>query len=215
VYHSQSVEGFFLGAAGLKVVVPRSPIQAKGLLLAAIRDPNPTLVLEPKILYRAAVEQVPIDDYVLPIGQIDVVQEGSALTLASYGTPLYTCLRAVHLLQNPPPSLIPFLPAALRPPNSAPSIQVIDIRTINPLPLSGLVNAVRATGRFIVVHEAGKSGGVGNNLAGEVGKRAFEYLQAPIGLVTGWDTPVPLVYEKFYQPDVMRVFDKLVETLSY
>ncbi|ORY32835.1 Thiamin diphosphate-binding protein [Naematelia encephala] len=215
LYHSQSPEGFFLGAAGLHVVIPRSPIQAKGLLLAAVRDPNPILVFEPKILYRAAIEEVPVDDYTLPIGQIDIVREGSDLTICSYGTPLYTCMRAINLLQDPPPSLLPFLPERLRPPNPAPSIQLVDIRTINPLPIPAIVEQVKKTGRMVLVHEAGKSGGVGNNVAGEVGRRAFEYLEAPIGLVSGWDTPVPLMYEKFYQPDVIRVFDKLVETLSY
>ncbi|WVR06890.1 hypothetical protein IAU60_003926 [Kwoniella sp. DSM 27419] len=215
LYHSQSPEGFFLGAAGLKVVIPRSPIQAKGLLLAAVRDPNPVIVFEPKILYRAAVEEVPTDDYTLPIGQPEVVRQGTDLTVVSYGTPLLTCLRAIELLQSPPPSLIPFLPAALRPPNPAPSIQLIDLRTILPMPLGAMTEAVKKTGRMVIVHEAGKSGGVGNDLAGEVGRRAFEYLEAPIGLVAGWDTPVPLTYEKFYQPDVIRVFDKLVETLSY
>lgn len=91
LYHSQSPEGYFLGAAGLRVVIPRSPIQAKGLLLASIRDPTPTLVFEPKILYRAAVEQVPIDDFTLPLDQPEVLREGTDLTIVSYGTPLYTC----------------------------------------------------------------------------------------------------------------------------
>ncbi|OCF32977.1 2-oxoisovalerate dehydrogenase E1 component, beta subunit [Kwoniella heveanensis BCC8398] len=168
LYHSQSPEGFFLGAAGLKVIIPRSPIQAKGLLLAAIRDPNPVLVFEPKILYRAAVEEVPTDDYTLPIGQPDVVREGADLIVVSYGTPLHIC----H---------------ALKPPNPAPSIQLIDLRTISPMPFGALTEAVKKTGRMVVVHEAGKSGGVGNDLAGEVGRRAFEYLEAPIGLVSGWE----------------------------
>lgn len=91
LYHSQSPEGYFLGTAGLRVVIPRSPIQAKGLLLAAIRDPTPTIVFEPKILYRAAVEQVPIDDFTLPLDQPEVIKEGTDLTIVSYGTPLYTC----------------------------------------------------------------------------------------------------------------------------
>jgi 2-oxoisovalerate dehydrogenase E1 component beta subunit len=91
LYHSQSNEGFFLGAAGLRVVIPRSPIQAKGLLLAAIRDPTPTIVFEPKILYRAAVEQVPVDDYTLPLDKPEIIREGTDLTIVSYGTPLYTC----------------------------------------------------------------------------------------------------------------------------
>ncbi|KAL1411399.1 hypothetical protein Q8F55_002355 [Vanrija albida] len=215
LYHSQSPEGFFLGAAGLKVAVIRSPIQAKGVLLAAIRDPNPTIVFEPKVLYRAAVEEVPVDDYTLPLDTTDTIQEGTDLTVVSYGTPLYTTLRAIELLTNPPPSLVQFLPERLRPPNPAPSIQLIDLRAINPLPINEITEAVRKTGRLVVVHEAGKSGSVGNNLAGEVGRRAFDYLEAPVGLVSGWDIPVPLAYEKFYQPDVIRVFDQLVQTLSY
>ncbi|WWD21833.1 hypothetical protein CI109_106321 [Kwoniella shandongensis] len=213
LYHSQSPEGYFLGAAGLKVVIPRSPIQAKGLLLAAIRDPNPVLVFEPKILL--VVEEVPVDDYTLPLGHAETVKEGSDLTVVSYGTPLHTSLRAIDLICNPPPQLVSFLPNALKPPNPAPSIQLIDLRTISPMPIIELVESVKKTGRMVIVHEAGKSGSVGNDIAGEVGRRAFEYLEAPIGLVSGWDTPVPLTFEKFYQPDVIRVFDKLVETLSY
>lgn len=96
-------------------------------------------------------------------------------------------VRAIHLLQNPPPGLIPFLPARLRPPNPPPSIQLVDLRTINPLPLQDLTEALKKTGRMVVVHEAGKSGGVGNNVAGEVTRRAFEYLEAPVGLVSGWE----------------------------
>lgn len=96
-------------------------------------------------------------------------------------------VRAIELLTNPPPSLVQYLPEKLRPPHPAPSIQLIDLRTINPLPIGEITDAVRKTGRLVVVHEAGKSGGVGNNLAGEVGRRAFEYLEAPIGLVSGWE----------------------------
>nr|ODN74264.1 2-oxoisovalerate dehydrogenase E1 component, beta subunit [Cryptococcus depauperatus CBS 7841] len=215
LYHSQSPEGFFLGAAGLKVVIPRSPIQAKGLLLAAVQDPSPTLVLEPKILYRAAVEEVPVDDYTIPIGPSDTVRQGKQLTIVSYGTPLHTSLRAISLLENPPASLLHLLPEKLRPPNPAPSLELIDLRTINPLPINDLVKAVSKTGRMIIVHEAGRSGSVGNDIAGEISRRAFEYLESPIGLVSGWDTPVPLSFERFYQPDVIRVFDKIVQTLSY
>ena len=93
----------------------------------------------------------------------------------------------MQLLRDPPPSLIPFLSPRLRPPNAAPSIQLIDLRTINPLPLPALAAAVRKTGRLVLVHEAGKSGGTGNNIAGEFGRRVFDYLEAPIGLVSGWE----------------------------
>ncbi|KAK7015163.1 2-oxoisovalerate dehydrogenase subunit beta 2, mitochondrial [Paramarasmius palmivorus] len=98
LYHSQSPEGFFMGASGLKVVIPRSPIQAKGLLLGSIRDPNPVVFMEPKILYRSAVEQVPTDDFTLPIGRAETLVRGSDLTLLSWGTPLYHCEAALHML---------------------------------------------------------------------------------------------------------------------
>lgn len=111
---------------------------------------------------------------------------------------MYTCskllvcpiaypVRAINLLCNPPPSLIPFLPAKLRPPNPAPSIELVDLRTINPMPIQALAEKVKRSGRMVIVHEAGKSGSVGNDIAGEVGRRAFEYLEAPVGLVSGWE----------------------------
>lgn len=100
---------------------------------------------------------------------------------------LTSTVRAIELLQNPPPALVQFLPERLRPPNPAPSIQLIDLRAINPLPLGEVADAVKKTGRLVIVHEAGKSGSVGNNLAGEVGRRAFDHLEAPIGLVAGWE----------------------------
>lgn len=147
-----------------------------------------------------SVEEVPVDDFTLPLGTTDTIMEGTDLTVVSYGTPLYTTrelqyrvspltapVRAIELLRNPPPALVQFLPERLRPPNPAPSIQLIDLRAINPLPLGEVTEAVKKTGRLVIVHEAGKSGSVGNNLAGEVGRRAFDYLEAPIGLVSGWE----------------------------
>jgi len=139
-----------------------------------------------------------VDDYTLPIGTIDTVKAGTDLTVVSYGTPLYTCsrftcricaysVRAINLLRNPPPSLVPFLPARLRPPNAAPSIELVDLRTINPMPIQALADKVKKSGKMVIVHEAGKSGSVGNDIAGEVGRRAFEYLEAPVGLVSGWE----------------------------
>ncbi|KAF7363809.1 Pyruvate dehydrogenase [Mycena sanguinolenta] len=103
LYHSQSPEGFFMGASGLKVVIPRSPIQAKGLLLSSIRDPNPVIFMEPKILYRSAIEQVPIDDFALPLGRAETLVAGADLTLLTWGTPIYHCETALHMLDDPPP----------------------------------------------------------------------------------------------------------------
>jgi 2-oxoisovalerate dehydrogenase E1 component beta subunit len=134
------------------------------------------------------VEQVPVDDYTLPIGTIDTVKTGTDLTVVSYGTPLYTCSESTRFANAySPPSLLPFLPAKLRPPNAAPSIELVDLRTINPMPIQALAEKVKKSGRMVIVHEAGKSGSVGNDIAGEVGRRAFEYLEAPVGLVAGWE----------------------------
>ncbi|KAL1744023.1 thiamine diphosphate-binding protein [Schizophyllum fasciatum] len=211
LYHSQSPEGFFMGAAGLKIVIPRSPIQAKGLLLGSIRDPNPVVFLEPKILYRSAVEHVPVDDYELPLGTAETLQQGTDLTLLSWGTPLYHCETAIHMLENPPPALAPHVPARLR----GAKIELIDLRTILPWDVQAVVDSVNKTGRLVIVHEAGATGGVSSDIGTEVQKRCFLKLEAPVRRVTGWDTPVPLQYEKFYIPDALRIMDAIVDTLSY
>ncbi|KAL6300519.1 pyruvate dehydrogenase, partial [Sparassis latifolia] len=210
-YHSQSPEGFFMGAAGIKVVIPRSPIQAKGLLLGSIRDPNPVIFMEPKILYRSTVEQVPIDDYQLPIGRAETLVSGSDLTLLSWGTPLYHCETALHMLATPPESLTPFVPASLR----STKVELIDLRTILPWDVETITESVKRTGRLVIVHEAGRTGGVGTEISSEIQKRCFLKLNAPVKLVTGWDTPVPMQYEKFYMPDSIRILDAIVETLTY
>jgi len=213
LYHSQSPEGFFLGASGLKIVVPRSPIQTKGLLLASIRDPNPVIFMEPKILYRSSVEQVPISDYELPLSKIETLVPGSDLTLLTYGTPLYTCETALSLLQSPPSSLDneKFIPKDVR--NA--KVELIDLRTILPWDVEGVVESVNRTGRLVIVHEAGRIGGVGAEIAAEIQRRCFLRLEAPVKLVCGWDTPVALQFEKFYIPDAIRVMDAIVETLKY
>jgi len=211
LYHSQSPEGYFLSAAGLKIVIPRSPIQAKGLLLSSINDPNPVIFMEPKILYRSALEQVPIDDYRLPLSSAEVLKEGSDLTIISWGTPIYTISNALNILASPPESLRPVVPESLRQAN----IELIDLRTILPWDVDTVVNSVRKTGRCMVVHEAGPIGGMGSEIASEVQKRCFEKLEAPVRKVCGWDVPVGLHFESFYVPDVIRVLDGIMETLTY
>ncbi|KAL5529596.1 DIN4 [Sanghuangporus baumii] len=211
LYHSQSPEGFFLGASGLKIVIPRSPIQAKGLLLRSIRDPNPVLFMEPKILYRSAVEQVPIDDYELPLSSAEVLQSGSDLTLLSWGTPLYHCEAALHLLSTPPDSLSPLIPPSLR----KASVELIDLRTILPWDVNTIEESVKKTGRLVIMHEASVTGGVGAEIAAEIQKRCFLRLEAPVKRVAAWDLPAALHYEKFLIPDAIRVLDGIMETLSY
>ncbi|KAI5479548.1 2-oxoisovalerate dehydrogenase E1 component, beta subunit [Pseudohyphozyma bogoriensis] len=211
LYHSQSPEGYFQQASGLKVVVPRSPVQAKGLLLASIRDPNPVLVLEPKILYRSAIEQVPTDDYQLPLCSAEVLQTGSDLTIVSWGPPLYTIETALHMLAQPDETISKLVPKDLR----GLSVEVIDLRTVIPADVETVVRSVSKTGRCIVVHEAARTGGVGGELAAEVQERCFLRLEAPVLRVTGWDTPFPLAHEKFYLPDHIRVLDAIIETMQY
>jgi 2-oxoisovalerate dehydrogenase E1 component beta subunit len=211
LYHSQSPEGFFMGASGLKIVIPRSPIQAKGLLLASIRDPNPVIFMEPKILYRSSVEQVPVDDFELPLGRAETLVSGSDLTLVSWGTPLYHCETALHMLSSPAPSLEAHIPAKLR----GAKVELIDLRSILPWDVETIVESVNRTGRLVIVHEAGLTMGVGAEISAEVQKRCFLKLNAPVKRVAGWDTPVALQFEKFHIPDSIRVLDALVETLSY
>ncbi|TDL24990.1 pyruvate dehydrogenase [Rickenella mellea] len=211
LYHSQSPEGFFLGASGIKIVIPRSPIQAKGLLLAAIRDPNPVIFMEPKILYRSAIEQVPNDDYELPISKAETLIHGSDVTLLSWGTPIYHCETALSMLSSPPPSLANLVPESLR----RARVELIDLRTIIPWDVETITESVNRTGRLVIVHEAGPRGSVGAEISAEIQKRCFLKLNAPVKLIAGWDTPVALQFEKFYTPDAIRILDGIMDTLSY
>lgn len=188
LYHSQSPEGFFLGCQGLKVIIPRGPLQAKGLLLAAATNPDPVVFMEPKILYRAAVEHVPTGFYTLPIGEAEVVKEGKDLTLISYGTLMYTCEMAAKAAKE----------------RLGLDIEVIDLRTVHPWDRETICKSVDKTGRCVVVHEASRTGGVGESVAGEVQERCFLRLEAPVRRVTGWDVHSSLAFEEFNVPDVVR-----------
>ncbi|KAH9465226.1 hypothetical protein MJO28_007015 [Puccinia striiformis f. sp. tritici] len=211
LYHSQSPEGFFQQASGLKVVIPRSPTQAKGLLLASIRDPNPVIFMEPKILYRSSVEWVPSGDYTILLDKAEIVQKGTDLTIISYGTTIYNCELAISMINNPPPEIAHLIPNDLR--NL--SIELIDLRTVVPFDQQTVFDSVSKTGRVIVVHEAAYSGGIGAELTAKIQEHCFTRLEAPVKRVCGWDTPFPLVFEKFYLPDQIRILDAIVETMTY
>jgi len=211
LYHSQSPEAYFLQASGLKVVMPRSPIQAKGLLSAAIRDPDPVVFLEPKILYRAAVEQVPVADYDLPLSKAEVLKQGEHLTIVAYGSILYKIEAALEMLKSPPPEIDSLVPKDLR--NL--SVELIDLRTIFPYDLETVVNSVNKTGRCMVIHEAPATGGVASELAAEVQSNCFLRLEAPVQRTTGWDAPFGLAFEKFLIPDELRIIDSIIATMQY
>ena len=172
LYHSQSVEAFFAHVPGLKVVIPSSPHDAKGLLKAAIRDDNPVLFFEHKLSYNTVLGEVPSGDYSVPIGKAVVRLEGTQLSLISYGLSVHHCLEAAEAL-------------------SAESIscEVVDLRTVKPLDSEKLLESVRKTGRACIVHEDNLTGGIGAEVAAILAKDGFEYLDAPVQRVAAPDVP--------------------------
>lgn len=170
--------------------MPRSPSQAKGLLLSAILDSkDPVIFMEPKILYRAAVEEVPDQTYTLPIGKAEVVKHGKDLTIISYGRPLYTCQAAIDAAEKE---------------LSGVQIELIDLRTIFPWDRQTVLDSVVKTGRAIVVHESMVNFGVGAEVAATIQNGAFLHLQAPVKRIAGWTTHTGLAWEKYILPDVAR-----------
>lgn len=201
------------------MVIPRSPLQAKGLLLASIDAPDPIIFLEPKALYRASTEQVPISSYHLPLDKAEVLVPGSDLTVVSYGVPVYACERAIAMLRDPPPSVAHLVPESLR----GLEVELIDLRTVCPLDAGTVARSVQKTGRCVVVHEAAQTGGVGAEVAALVQTECFsrsrppfsltcpladggggDRLEAPVKRVCGWDTPFPCALEKFYVSPSLR-----------
>ncbi|KAH8666635.1 thiamine diphosphate-binding protein [Xylariales sp. PMI_506] len=201
LYHSQSPEALFTHIPGLRVVMPRSPLQAKGLLLASIMSNDPVIFMEPKILYRAAVEQVPTQAYTLPLSKAEVLKEGNDVTIISYGQPLYTCTAAIEKAEA----------------DFGISVELVDLRTIYPWDKETVFESVKKTGRVIVVHEAMNNAGVGAEVAASIQENpeTFNRLEAPVQRVTGWDTHTPLMFEKFNVPDVSRVYEGIKKALEY
>jgi 2-oxoisovalerate dehydrogenase E1 component beta subunit len=198
LYHSQSPEAFFSHCPGINIVCPRGPVQAKGLLLASIRSPDPTIVLEPKILYRMAVEDVPVADYELPLGKAEIVRAGTDVTLIGWGNQVNRLIKAADSAQE-----------------EGISCEVIDLQSIVPWDEDCVVASVNKTGRCIVAHEAPKTSGFGAELCSAIQERCFLSLEAPIQRVCGWDTPFPLAWEEFYLPSPLRIQDSIQKVMSY
>jgi len=199
LYHSQSPEAYFCHTPGLKVVVPRSPSQAKGLLLASIRDPNPVIFLEPKWLYRSSIEQVPIEDYEIPLGEAEVIKSGDHVTVVGWGAQLLVLEQAVQMAEE----------------KLGITCEIIDLKTLLPLDIDTIVHSVKKTGKLLISHEAPKTGGLAGEIACAVQERAFLHLEAPITRVTGYDTPFPLIFEKFYFPDALKNFEAIKKLVEY
>lgn len=188
-HHSENLETLFGHIPGLKVVVPSTPYDDKGLLLAAIRDEDPVLFLEPTKIYRAFKQEVPEEDYVIPIGKAKIVKPGTDVTVVAWGAYLREAEKAVKELEA-----------------EGISVELIDLRTIAPIDKDTIIASVKKTGRFVVVHEACKTYGPGAELMAIVNEGAFLYLEAPPTRLTGFDTIIPLPRgEHYYLLDAKRI----------
>ena len=197
-YHSQSPESIFVHTAGLKVVCPSNPFDAKGLLLASIRDNDPVLFFEPKRVYRALKMDVPEGDYVVPLSSAKVVREGDHVTLVAWGAMLLEAIAAAEEVKE-----------------QGVEAEVIDLRTLWPMDTDTVVESVKKTGRLVIVHEAAKACGLGAEMVAQICEQAFLHLEAPPRRVTGWDTPFPYTLENEYLPLAHRIVPALIETAQF
>jgi pyruvate dehydrogenase E1 component beta subunit len=193
-YHSQSPEALFIHAGGLQVICPSNPVDAKGLLISAIRGEDPVLFLEPKRVYRAARGEVPDGEYTVPIGEAAVVREGNGMTVLAWGAMLHEASQACAAAAD----------VGLDP-------ELIDLRTLWPLDFERIAASVQKTGRCAVVHEAPRTCGFGSEIAALVQERCFWNLEAPVRRITGWDTPFPYTLENDYLPLAPRILKALRE----
>jgi 2-oxoisovalerate dehydrogenase E1 component beta subunit len=198
LYHSQSPESLFIHVAGLKVVCPSNPYDAKGLMLASIRDPDPVLFFEPKRIYRAAKGEVPEGDYTVPLGKAAVLREGADVTLLAWGAMLYEAIAAADEAKK-----------------SGVDCEVVDLRTLWPVDIDAIVASVEKTGRVVVVHEAPKTCGFGAELVALISEKAFSRLEAPPVRVCGFDTPFPYALEMDYLPLARRIVPAILESAKY
>jgi len=198
LYHSQSPEAYFCHTAGLRVVIPATPHDAKGLLLASLESEDPVIFLEPKRLYRTIKEDVPEGRYTVPLGSARTAREGTDCTLIAYGAMAAVSLEAAEA-------------AAGR----GWSVEVIDLRSLAPLDTAAVIASVTKTGRTVIVHEAPRTCGYGAELAALIAEQALTSLQAPVLRVTGYDTPFPYTLEHTYLPDANRVMRAIEHVMTF
>jgi pyruvate dehydrogenase E1 component beta subunit len=195
-HHSESKEAFYTHEAGLQVVVPSTPYDAKGLLAASIRDPDPVVFLEPKLIYRAFREEVPDDDYTVDLGEAAVRREGEDVSLFTWGAMTRPSLDAAEAVAE-----------------EGIDVEVVDLRTLSPMDVETIVESFKRTGRAVVVHEAPKTGGLAGEITATIQEEALYYQEAPIERVTGFDVPYPLyALEDYYMPEHARIEDAIRDT---
>jgi 2-oxoisovalerate dehydrogenase E1 component beta subunit len=199
-FHSQNPEMWFVRTPGLKVVAPATAYDAKGLIKAAIRDNDPVLFFEHKALYRRIKEELPAEDYTVPIGQAKVAREGADLTIITYGAMVWTALEAAEKLES-----------------EGVSTEVVDLRTLSPLDRETVCASARKTSKVVLLHEDTQTGGMAGELAATLAESVFEHLDGPIVRVTAPDTPVPYSppLEEAFLPNVEKVLEKARWLLRY
>jgi 2-oxoisovalerate dehydrogenase E1 component beta subunit len=202
LYHSQSVEAFFTHVPGLKVVIPSTPYDAKGLLKSAVRDPNPVLFFEPKKGYRAIKGEVPDTEYTIPIGPARIAREGTDVTVFAYGMmAYYTELAAEQVARD-----------------NGISVEVIDLRTLLPLDKETMLNSIKKTGKALIVHEANLTSGYGAEIAAVLADEGFEYLDGPVKRLAGPDIPaVPFSHpmQEFFMPNPDKIAASIRDLAGY
>jgi pyruvate dehydrogenase E1 component beta subunit len=198
-HHSESMEAMLAHIPGIKVVIPSTPYDAKGLIVSAIRDPDPVLFCEPKRIYRAIKEEVPDGEYTVPIGVAKVVREGDDITAICWGAMVREVLNAAEGIKE-----------------EGVNVEVIDVRTISPLDDETIMASVQKTGRAVVVHEAARTCGFGAEIIARINEKALLSLEAPVERVTGFDTVFPLYkLEHFYLPDPVRIRRGIRKVLAF
>ena len=199
-HHSESPEAYFCHTPGIKVVIPSTPEDAKGLIMSAIQDPDPVVFFEPKAIYRTVKGEVPAAPYKTPIGKARLAKEGTDISLITWGAMVHTCLKAAARLKE----------------EDGVSAEILDLRTLAPLDLEAILATAEKTGRVVVAHEAPNSGSWAAEISSLIHERAMLKLQAPVKRVGSWDIRMPLFrLEKYYIPDQDRVVKAVKETLAY
>jgi pyruvate dehydrogenase E1 component beta subunit len=199
-HHSESMEAIFAHIPGLKVVIPADPYEAKGLLAAAMRDPDPVVFMEPARVYRAIKADVPEEPYTIPLGKARVVRQGKDLTALAWGAHVRTLKDAAQRLEA----------------EGIADVEIVDVRTLSPFDFETVIASVVKTGRAVVVHEAPRTCGFGAEISAQIMERALLHLESPVVRITGFDTIPPLAkLEDYYQPDVEMVVDAIKKSLEF
>ncbi|MDF1683445.1 MAG: alpha-ketoacid dehydrogenase subunit beta [Legionellaceae bacterium] len=197
-HHSESTEALFAHIPGLQVVIPSSPKRAYGLLLAAMRNPDPVIFLEPKRIYRLVKQPVPDDGKALPLGTCFTLKTGDDVTLISWGASIHETMQAASALEE-----------------DGVSCEVIDVASIKPLDIDTILTSVEKTGRAVIIHEAAKSGGVGAEISAQIMENSLDALLAPVQRVTGYDVTMPYFQlEKYYLPSVQRITQSVLSIMA-